>query len=606
MRQMAFVLAAALMFAVISPAFAQPFADTPTNHWAYDAIAELAAKGLIEGYPDGTFKGDRAMTRYEMAMVVARLLARIESIQIPTPPPPEVTRADIDMILRLVNEFRAELAAKNVRLTAVEEELNAIKARLDNVRITGSVRFREDLNQWNPNLSTGLGTAPTLFANFNPRTSETSAGTTGRGNRPRIEFKLGFDGSVAPDVHFIAAIETATGYQFFNSSNIGFGVGQNGQPAQGAFGMIDSAFIQWLPQGWAKGIDLRLGRFGVDTPCGPCYPIQFGPFGLVFNTSGDTWEDSTFDSGFNVADGIWGQYNNPNWLDLHLQAVWVRVVGNIGAFSYGSGEDTYGVDLNVAVIPGLRVGGYYVGNTLSNSGSTAFTQPNGNFTPNPAIAPNLWHVYGPGSGALNPVTPRCPQIAPAGAAVPNLTPGGPAPAGSPSGIMCPAAGDGYGGYLQWDVIPGIHFDGEIAWWNDTTSGGGTDYGYQVAATANLQQLLNIGFPLTVSAGWLYYGQNFYTPYGAAEADIWGWDVLLPGNSEGLTGSISITPIAKWTIYGIGTFGNFISNGSSFTEWEAGIVYQFATNASVVFKYRDLIMSNIDQMNVYRAQVDYHF
>src|SRR5262249_45075376 len=112
---------------------------------------ELAAKGLIEGYPDGTFKGDRAMTRYEMAMVVARLLARIESIQIPTPPPPskpEVTKADIDMILRLVNEFRAELAAKNVRLTAVEEELNAIKARLDNVRITGAVRFRYDLNQF--------------------------------------------------------------------------------------------------------------------------------------------------------------------------------------------------------------------------------------------------------------------------------------------------------------------------------------------------------------------------------------------------------------------------------------------------------------------------
>jgi len=88
MRQTAIAVAAVLVLAMISPAFAQPFADTPTNHWAYDAIAELAAKGLIEGYPDGTFKGDRAMTRYEMAMVVARLLARIESIQIPTPPPP--------------------------------------------------------------------------------------------------------------------------------------------------------------------------------------------------------------------------------------------------------------------------------------------------------------------------------------------------------------------------------------------------------------------------------------------------------------------------------------------------------------------------------------
>jgi len=157
MKAIAVLCAAAFMFATVAPAFAQPFADVPTNHWAYDAIAELAAKGLIEGYPDGTFKGDRAMTRYEMAMVVARLLARIESIQIPAPvPAPSVadfnalkamTAANFDTITRLVNEFRAELAALGVRTTAIEEELNAIKARLDNVRVTGALRFREDAGQ---------------------------------------------------------------------------------------------------------------------------------------------------------------------------------------------------------------------------------------------------------------------------------------------------------------------------------------------------------------------------------------------------------------------------------------------------------------------------
>jgi hypothetical protein len=540
-----------------------------------------------------------------MAMVVARLLARIESIQIPTPPPPEVTRADIDMILRLVNEFRAELAAKNVRLTAVEEELNAIKARLDNVRVTGSVRYRYNINQGNPNFVGPLGSAPTLTGNFNPNTSNTSATSTNRLPVSALEFKLGFDGSVTPDIHFIAGIMNAGGLQAFNSSNIGFGAGQNGQPQAGAFGEIDSAFIQWLPQGWAKGVDLRLGRFGNTAPCGPCYPIQFGPFGLVFNTSGDTWEDATFNSGVNVADGIWGLYSNPNpgFLDVHLQAMWIRVVGGHGSFTYASGEDTYGVDLNLTVFPGLRVGGYYLGNNITNSGVTPFFQPNGAFTPNPSIAPNLWHVYGPGGGSMNPVTARCPLIAPPGAAIPNPSP---APAGSPAGIMCPAQGDGYGGYVQWDVIPGIHFDGEIAWWNDTTSGGGTDYGYQVQATANLQQLLNLGIPITLSAGWLYYGQNFYPPYGAAEADIWGFDNLYPGNAEGITGSITVTPLAKVTIYGIGTFGNSISNGQSFSTWEAGIVYQFATNASVVLKYRDELINAVDQRNVYRGQIDYHF
>src|SRR5260370_42198623 len=114
MRHSAVAIATALVLGMISPAFAQPFADTPTNHWAYGAIADLAAKGLIEGYPDGTFKGDRAMTRYEMAVVVARLLARIETLQVPTPsapPQPQVTKADIDTTLRLVQEFRADLTA---------------------------------------------------------------------------------------------------------------------------------------------------------------------------------------------------------------------------------------------------------------------------------------------------------------------------------------------------------------------------------------------------------------------------------------------------------------------------------------------------------------
>ncbi len=146
MRHLALAIAAVFMLALVGPAFAQPFADVPADHWAFDAIAELAAKGILEGYPDGTFKGDRAMTRYEMAMALARILARIEAIKIPPPPkipPPEVRRADIDRLQRLINEFRAELSALGVRITAVEEQLAAVKARLaqDTTRITGDWTF---------------------------------------------------------------------------------------------------------------------------------------------------------------------------------------------------------------------------------------------------------------------------------------------------------------------------------------------------------------------------------------------------------------------------------------------------------------------------------
>ncbi len=146
MRNLALSVAVVLVLAVVSPAFAQPFADVPTDHWAFDAIAELAAKGIIEGFPDGTFKGDRGVSRYEVAMIVARILARIEAIKIPAPaapaPRPEVTRTDVQTIQRLVNEFRAELAALGVRVTAVEEELTALKAKTSNVTIKGDVRLR--------------------------------------------------------------------------------------------------------------------------------------------------------------------------------------------------------------------------------------------------------------------------------------------------------------------------------------------------------------------------------------------------------------------------------------------------------------------------------
>jgi len=54
-------------------------ADVPWDHWAYDAIADLYDAGLLEGYPDGTFKGNRCLTRYEFAMALARLLWYVDS-----------------------------------------------------------------------------------------------------------------------------------------------------------------------------------------------------------------------------------------------------------------------------------------------------------------------------------------------------------------------------------------------------------------------------------------------------------------------------------------------------------------------------------------------
>ena len=95
---------------------ANPFSDVPAGHWAYDAVNKLAAEGVAEGYPGGTYGGDRLMTRYEMAQIVAKAMAK---------------GANVD---RLAVEFAGELDSLGVRVANLEK-------KSDNVRITGQIRY---------------------------------------------------------------------------------------------------------------------------------------------------------------------------------------------------------------------------------------------------------------------------------------------------------------------------------------------------------------------------------------------------------------------------------------------------------------------------------
>ena len=66
------VLAMAMALGVTASAYAaNPFSDVPAGHWAYDAVNKLAAEGVVDGYPDGTYGGDKLMTRYEMAPLIS-------------------------------------------------------------------------------------------------------------------------------------------------------------------------------------------------------------------------------------------------------------------------------------------------------------------------------------------------------------------------------------------------------------------------------------------------------------------------------------------------------------------------------------------------------
>ncbi len=111
------VLAMAMALGVTASAYAaNPFSDVPAGHWAYDSINKLAAAGVIEGYGDTTFGGDKLMTRYEMAQIVAKAMAK---------------GANVD---KLAAEFAEELDNLGVRVANLEK-------KADNVKITGEVRY---------------------------------------------------------------------------------------------------------------------------------------------------------------------------------------------------------------------------------------------------------------------------------------------------------------------------------------------------------------------------------------------------------------------------------------------------------------------------------
>ena len=114
------LLALAVMMGCTATAWAaNPFSDVPAGHWSYDSIAKLSAAGIIEGYGDTTFGGDKLMTRYEMAQIVAKAMAK---------------GANVD---KLAAEYAAELDNLGVRVANLEK-------KSDNVRFWGQLRLRNE------------------------------------------------------------------------------------------------------------------------------------------------------------------------------------------------------------------------------------------------------------------------------------------------------------------------------------------------------------------------------------------------------------------------------------------------------------------------------
>jgi len=162
-RLMAGIVGIVLITAVASAQ--APFADVPQDHWAYDSVNTLAERGLVNGYPDGMYGGKRAMTRYEFAVVIARMIPTLEEYirtemrtatpptttpEVKTTPPTDtsnlVTKGDLAAVRKLVDEFRPEISMLRVDVDGLKKDLAALEGRVsvledevNRVKITGDV-----------------------------------------------------------------------------------------------------------------------------------------------------------------------------------------------------------------------------------------------------------------------------------------------------------------------------------------------------------------------------------------------------------------------------------------------------------------------------------
>ena len=112
------ILVLVLVLAFTFTALANPFVDVPLNHWAYDSVQSLAAKGVIVGFPDGTFGGAKSLTRYEFAEATAKALAYVEGMDF-------ASAEDVAILEKLAIEFADELASLGVTVADLEASLGA-------------------------------------------------------------------------------------------------------------------------------------------------------------------------------------------------------------------------------------------------------------------------------------------------------------------------------------------------------------------------------------------------------------------------------------------------------------------------------------------------
>lgn len=135
MKKSLTTLAITLALGAATTAFAasaDSFTDVPKDHWSYAALDELVKDGIIEGYGDSTFQGNRMMSRYEMATIVAKAMDKVKSGSL----------GDQALVEKLEKEYGGELEALNKKVDALDKKVDETNARVDKFKISGLTRVQ--------------------------------------------------------------------------------------------------------------------------------------------------------------------------------------------------------------------------------------------------------------------------------------------------------------------------------------------------------------------------------------------------------------------------------------------------------------------------------
>ncbi|MGM0606874.1 MAG: S-layer homology domain-containing protein [Candidatus Muiribacteriota bacterium] len=128
--------------------YSNPFSDVPEDHWAYEAVRELISLGYLGNYPDGSFKGQNTVTRYEMAVTVAKMLDKVRDVQSSGG---FIDAREAATLRKLSTEYRDELDSLGIRVgnledrvSTLEEKQKEIQQEAGQFRIYGSYFYEQN------------------------------------------------------------------------------------------------------------------------------------------------------------------------------------------------------------------------------------------------------------------------------------------------------------------------------------------------------------------------------------------------------------------------------------------------------------------------------